>query len=466
MDSIQSYNSCHGYGNILTYCKKTIVEVGRVLQTCAYRVAFLWEHCRNGPIFTPSEKSAIKQLGERLKNKPVKDSPHLEALFGRMLNSPKKSNGIFVKALDLYAKETLAFGNHDASFQCGLEALKDLSYSLANIGGPKDFEKLYTKTIHISKLCLKSDGIVLAEADKLTLHEVYTLYLALKAHGIYQKIKDASCAEKLQKDFDDKSDFYSACRQIIGKAWDTFEVNNLRTLSFVSEERSRQAIHGQPKHFAFLRRFLRRGDALHISLLDKTQPTLPAFQIHVTHVKYERSGLRFIELLTNNFLSIDLKKLISSGDMHRLANMWGIKAQDNKALDDILNKKWDMIMSEVLKNPAFDTVKNSTSRKLLCVLKWLGLARITRLSKNSQNKICSEFVVDLIRETLDTLNKQLKEEHRKKTNTDWGQTEPFKDPFDNIPSCCMTPGDVFHTIKKHTPHVHPGSHFLDAIIKK
>lgn len=74
--------------------------------------------------------------------------------------------------------------------------------------------------------------------------------------------------------------------------------------------------------------------------------------------------------------------------------------------------------------------------------------------------ICSEFIAELIRHTIDDLNTQLKAETQ-------GACKQFlTDPFGNTPSRCMTPSDVMKALQKSGAQVHPGSALLATITKR
>lgn len=404
-------------------------------------ISYLWARTFQGK---PFEKSQIKLVGQSSSN-----------LVRLMLDSPKSFNQRIAKDIKLYKLERDLFGMKDSEYENALGDLQILSKGLEESTPIQSMLNMKMTRI-LSAVDLSS----LSVEDKLEKSDLYILYLANKAQQVYLKFQGKHAY--LDAYFEKNKEFFGQCLQIIDRSFKEINLSNRSLLFFVDEEyhKSKKI---KTSRLEGLYQWIRRGAEVHVAMLKSSLHDPRPKQVHITFHSYENNALRFVDLLSSNFITLDLTKFIAENGKQYLQEIYGTSEYESH-LNQLWASSFESIISE---STELNQIKNSGFRRALCVLKWFGILRKIEDFDSAIKKkemICSEFVISLTKKILDEMEKKLIKEYADKTSQTLTDGVIINNPFRLMIACNMTPGDVSRVVSKYKSESFSGSLFLQKVI--
>lgn len=419
--------------------------------SCKNSIKLLWSKYIQGNPFLPEEITLIKLYGAS----SCSSGQVYPTLIDDLAASPQELNKKFVRAHKTYSKQK-AHGKHDYAFEEGLVFFKSLSFGLHQL--QENQSALKGKIIRILE---NIDSLQYDE--KLTKHEVYVLYLAVKIQEQYQEIEKKHLATQSFTDFFSKNtEFFQNAKKIVDNCWKDLEIDSKTLLFFLNSGHS-QAMNEPISIMEPLKNWLRRGDELHVALLGNWDGETPK-QYHITYDNYEENPIRVIDLLSSRFVSLDLTKFLSAKGTQIVQEI-APGLNENDYLYELWTKKFKKVVKDT---EELKKIKNSNLRKYMCVLKWFGAHNPNEVidGKNKpSHMICSEFAICLMSRIIDKMEKSVIKQYRMKNSSQLNHGELFQNHFASMNARSMTPGDVYQAVHRLGALPVSGSTYLSKILK-
>ncbi len=419
---------------IFNHCKAPLQQISnfnlkQAIDSIGSKIEYLWLKTFCRPSFTTDELDNIEDFGKLL-NKKIEDltSDNVSTFFNNLLANPKGYNKIFSRGFRLHSARKKAGGKTSDAFERGLISLKDLTFSLYQLNSHSNLDSLkkrVNKISHLNDLELAD----LKESEKLSSHEVYLTQIASRIGNTYKNIVKYLDID----DVDTTQEFLRNSATINKKIWKNVSLEE-QTLLFIGEEKYLSATKKKRPHFLKLRKMIRRGDQQHVSLLTNEDGKKRPTQVHITYKRYENGPLRVLDILSSEFITLNLKDLLTKKGRQ-------IIEDQGDDIDLYLKDLWKEKLNELISNKDLLKIRNSNIRKVLAATKWLGLKQKNK-ELDGSNIICSEFIIILIATLLNEIDKELKNDHE-------SDDRFLLNPFEDVQACNYTPGDVYRLIQKY-----------------
>lgn len=441
--------SCFDFSRKSTSSSPSNFFLGSALRYCSNTICLIWIRCYYGAPFSQDEKNQIKLCG-----RATPTGEQTPAIIEEILLKPVLLNRKLQRESTRYSKESSISGTADSDYINGLKNLKTLSYAIVKL---QDCQSLLNKKLSIIENCQNIDR--LPNEAKFTKSELYVLYNAAKAYEVYLDVDLKS--EKLNTYF--QSLFFERAHLLIEDCWKSLDVRDNKTLLFFIENEYVKATRKRFPLFSRVRELVRRGKAVHVALLKQPKKGVPK-QVHITVKYYEQNNLRFIDLLSSEFLSINLTHLLSEEGKRAVQKICPASNPEQ-----FLTEKWGKNLNEFLTDSQpLSKLENAFLYRAMSVLKWFGIPfKKKECDFQGQSRmICSEFVIYLMKRVLNDVEKSVIADYQNKTGLKLIPGSVFNNPFSKLKAYNMTPGDVQVFISQLNHLKKSGSTFIDKILLK